>query len=123
MSRFLIAPMILIASLVQAETPLPKEQIESAVAKEQASLEQLYKSFHGAPELSLMERETAKRYAEELRKSGYTVTEGVGGNGVVGVLRNGTGKTLLIRADMDALPVREETGAAYASKVEMKDRA
>jgi amidohydrolase len=82
---------------------------------------QLYRELHQSPELSLQESKTAARAARELRAAGYTVTTGVGGHGVVGVLANGPGPTLLIRADMDGLPVAEETGLAYASKVQAKD--
>jgi hippurate hydrolase len=118
----LIALASILASSALAAPPLPKEQIEAAVKKDASSLEELYKTFHAAPELSLMEKETARRFADELRKSGFTVTEGVGGYGVVGVLENGKGKTLLLRTDLDALPVKEETGAPYASTVQTKDR-
>ena len=105
-----------------AAPPLPKEEIQAFVEKEYPSLERLYKTFHGAPELSLMERETSKRFAGELRGIGFTVTEGVGGYGVVGVLENGKGETVMLRTDLDALPVKEETGAPYASTVQTKDR-
>jgi amidohydrolase len=77
----------------------------------------LYKHLHCHPELSLQEKETSKRLAEELRAVGADVTTGVGGYGVVGILRNGEGKRLLIRTDMDALPVTEQTELPYASKV------
>src|SRR4051812_48696538 len=80
-----------------------------------SQLEQLYLSLHKAPELSLAESKTAKRLADELRSAGYAVTENVGGHGVVGVLANGPGQVLLIRTDLDALPVKEQTGAEYAS--------
>ncbi|MBW8740364.1 MAG: M20/M25/M40 family metallo-hydrolase, partial [Streptomyces turgidiscabies] len=79
------------------------------------TLEDLYRDLHRHPELSLAEHRTAGLLAESLRKSGYETTEGVGGTGVVGVLRNGEGPTVLLRADMDALPVHEETGLPYAS--------
>ncbi len=79
----------------------------------------LYEHLHANPELSLEEEETAKRMAKELRAAGYRVTTAVGGHGVVGVLENGKGKTVLIRGDMDALPVTEETGVPYASRVEV----
>lgn len=81
-------------------------------------LEQLYIHCHQNPELSFYEYETAKRMAAELRQAGFEVTENVGGNGVVGVLKNSEGPTVLVRADMDALPVKEETGLPYASKLE-----
>ena len=79
-------------------------------------LESIYKDLHSHPELSMEEHRTAGIAAERLRSAGYDVTEGVGKTGVVGVLRNGAGPTVMLRADMDALPVREETGLAYASK-------
>ena len=77
----------------------------------------LYKHLHAHPELSYQEVHTAARVADELRKAGAEVTTGVGKLGVVGVLRNGTGPTVLIRSDLDALPVTEATGLDYASKV------
>ncbi len=78
-------------------------------------LEQLYRGLHAHPELSFAEHQTADRMAELLRVTGFEVTRGLGGTGVVGVLRNGPGPTVLFRADMDALPVVEETGLDYAS--------
>jgi len=77
----------------------------------------LYEHLHANPELSLHEVETSKRMAKELEAAGIAVTTGVGGYGVVGVLENGPGKRLLIRTDMDALPIVEETGLSYASTV------
>ena len=88
-----------------------------------AYLENLYIHYHTHPELSFYEKETSKRMAEELRKIGFDVTEKVGGNGVVGVLKNGEGPTILVRADMDALPIVEETGKPYASTVTTQDEA
>jgi hippurate hydrolase len=102
---------------------VPREQIQALVEKEYPSLEALYTGIHRVPELSLHEEKTAGRLAEELRKAGYDVTEHVGGHGVVAVLRNGTGKTLLVRTDLDALPVKEETGAPYASTATATDPA
>ena len=84
-------------------------------------MEALYLHFHRNPELSLYEFETAARMAEEFAAAGYEVTSEVGGTGVVGVLRNGEGPTVMIRGDMDALPVRELTGVDYASKVTATD--
>ncbi|HLU76511.1 MAG TPA: amidohydrolase [Burkholderiales bacterium] len=72
--------------------------------------------MHANPELSMQEKRTAGIAADWLRQQGYEVTEGVGGTGVVGVLRNGEGATVLLRADMDALPMQENTGLPYASK-------
>jgi amidohydrolase len=81
---------------------------------------ELYRHFHAHPELSFQEKETAARLAKELRDAGVEVTENVGETGVVGVLKNGEGKTVLIRTDLDALPVTEQTGLVYASKVQVE---
>lgn len=80
-------------------------------------LEQLYKHLHAHPELSFQEKATAKRIAGELNLPGLEISEAIGGYGVVAVLHNGEGPTMMLRADMDALPVEEKTGLDYASKV------
>ncbi|MBV1795813.1 amidohydrolase [Siccirubricoccus sp. G192] len=87
-----------------------------------AELEKTYKDIHANPELSMQERRTAGITATWLRQQGYEVTEGVGGTGVVGLLRNGDGPTVLLRADMDALPIQEGTGLPYASQATGTDR-
>src|SRR5438045_8734689 len=84
-------------------------------------LQTLYKDIRAHPELSLQENRTAGLAADRLRAAGYDVTTGVGKTGVVGLLRNGDGPTVMLRADMDALPVKEETGLPYASTVTVKD--
>jgi amidohydrolase len=81
-------------------------------------LEELYKQVHRRPELPMEEERTAALAAERLRAAGFEVTTGVGGTGVVGLLRNGDGPTVMLRADMDALPVQEQTGLEYASAVD-----
>ena len=80
-------------------------------------LEAVYKDIHAHPELSMHETRTAGIAADHLRKSGFEVTTGVGKTGVVGLLRNGDGPTVMLRADMDALPIKEATGLPYASAV------
>lgn len=92
---------------------LTKEELPSLIA--------LYKELHANPELSMHEDETAARVAKELRDAGLEVTEHVGGHGVVGVLKNGDGPVILVRTDLDALPVKEQTGAPYASTKMVKD--
>jgi amidohydrolase len=84
-------------------------------------LEALYKDVHAHPELSMQETRTADLAAQRLRDAGYEVTTKVGKTGVVGLLRNGDGPTVMLRADMDALPVEEATGLPYASKITAKD--
>lgn len=77
--------------------------------------EDVYKQLHAHPELSFQETETAALAASKLKELGYEVVEGIGRTGVVGIMRNGEGQTVLARADMDALPVKENTGLPYAS--------
>jgi amidohydrolase len=84
-------------------------------------LESVYKDLHSYPELSMQENRTARIAADHLRSAGYEVTTGVGKTGVVGLLRNGDGPTIMLRADMDALPVKEATGLPYASTATATD--
>src|SRR5439155_19713681 len=106
--------------LGQSSLPL-REQVQSHVQQEQANLLELYKHLHTHPELSFQEEKTSARVAEELRKAGFEVTTGIGKHGVVALLRNGAGPTVLVRTDMDALPVKEQTGLPYASSIMAKD--
>lgn len=92
------------------------DPIRSQVQAELPSLMAIYRDLHQNPELSFQEVRSAKILAEAARKAGFTVTEGVGKTGVVAVLRNGPGPVVLVRADMDGLPVEEQTGLPYASK-------
>ena len=85
-------------------------------------LESVYKDIHSHPELSMQENRTAGIAAERLRSAGYEVSSGIGKTGVVGILKNGDGPTIMLRADMDALPVLEATGLPYASRVTSTDR-
>jgi amidohydrolase len=96
--------------------------IQRRIQQEIGSLEALYKHLHAHPELSYEEDRTAARMAKELASLGFEVTTNVGGHGVVGVMKNGTGPTVLVRTDMDALPVTEATGLPYASKVRTRDK-
>src|SRR5688572_24147833 len=105
-----------------ASRPLPLAAEEPAAwAKAHADeLVELYRHFHAHPELSFFETETAARFAKEMRAVGAEVTEKVGKTGVVAILKNGPGPTILLRTDLDALPVTEQTGLAYASQVKVK---
>jgi amidohydrolase len=115
-----LAPFLLLLAWAGAP-PALNEAIQSRLNKEFPSLLELYRDLHTHPELSFHEEKTAERVAAELRQAGYEVTTHVGGFGVVGVLRNGAGPTILTRAELDGLPVKEETGLPYASAVTTKD--
>jgi len=93
---------------------------EQEVMKQTAAMTMLCKTLHQNPELSEMEFETSKRMTAELRKAGFEVIENFGGNNVVGVLKNGDGPVIMLRTDMDALPVEEKTGLAFASSKKVK---
>jgi hippurate hydrolase len=117
--RFHTAALVL--ALLAAGGPLfgAPPFVEARLDADYPSLESLYRDLHAHPELSLQEEKTGARLAAELRAAGFEVTEKFGGTGVVGVLKNGPGPTLLIRSDMDALPVMEDTGLPFASAVRM----
>src|ERR1700733_14794363 len=109
MYRYLL--FLLLTALTFAQAPSPKE-VESVYPDAHA----LYLDVHEHPELSAHETQTAAKVAARLRSAGYEVTEHVGGTGVVAVLKNGTGPTIMLRTELDALPVEEKTGLPYASK-------
>jgi hippurate hydrolase len=115
-------PLFLCLASLSLAAPAPvRERVEARIDAEYPSLEAIYRHVHANPELSLMEVKTAALVAKELRAAGLTVTENVGGHGVVGVLSNGPGPTVLLRSDMDALPLAEATGLPYASTALVKD--
>ncbi|GAA4722982.1 amidohydrolase [Sphingomonas lutea] len=102
-----------------AATPasLPAATLAQSIQGDMPQLMALYRDLHANPELSMQEVRTPAKLAPEMRKLGFTVTEKVGKTGVVAMLRNGPGPVLMLRADMDALPVVEQTGLPFASKV------
>ena len=97
-------------------------QLKKEIEKQSKSALQLCKLLHQNPELSFQEFETAKRLAQELKDAGLEVTEDFGGNSVVGVLKNGKGAVVMLRTDMDALPVKEKTGFDFASTKKVKSK-
>lgn len=97
-------------------TPALADPLHDAVAKDMPSLMTVYRDFHAHPELPFQEVNTSKKLAAEFKRLGYDVTTGIGKTGVVAVMKNGPGPVLLIRADMDALPVAEQTGLPFASR-------
>jgi amidohydrolase len=116
--------------MVSAAMTAGAQEVPALVSQQLTGLVATYKGIHATPELSHHEAKTSALLAEEMRKAGYTVTERLGkypdgsqAYGVVGILKNGAGPTLLVRADMDALPVTEKTGLPYASTVRSKNPA
>ena len=113
------AVVAMLAAAAPAQPKAPRDALGlDAIYPE---LDALYLDLHKSPELSGREEKTAAKLADRLRRLGYEVTTGVGGTGVVGVLRNGSGPTVLLRTELDALPVEEKTGLPYASKVTSTD--
>jgi hippurate hydrolase len=109
--------LVALSALAQAQTPLASKEVDAVFPDAHA----LYVDLHQNPELSSHETQTAAKLADHLRKLGYEVTEHVGGTGVVAILKNGPGPTIMLRTELDALPVEEKTGLPYASKVHAKD--
>jgi hippurate hydrolase len=130
MKRYILAHLFL-CGLFFGGNAWAQQQLDRLIDQQIDTLVGTYKSLHQSPELSGHEEKTSALVAKELRMLGYTVTERLGkykragwiGYGVVGVLKNGPGPTVLVRTDMDALPVTEKTGLPYASRVRTKDDA
>lgn len=117
MRRFLVA----VVMFAVAQTVSAQEKVADWSKQHVDELLTVYQDFHSHPELSFREERTAAKLAAELKALGIEVTTGVGKTGVVGILKNGEGPTIMIRTDLDALPVIEATGLPYASKVIAKD--
>ncbi len=133
--------LLVAAASVALLAPARADELAAAVAADYPTVFELYKTFHQNPELSFKESQSARIMASELKALGFTVTtglgdawtkekakkdagkvnEGVGGHGLVAIMKNGEGPTLMLRADMDALPLEEKTGLSYASKVVSSD--
>src|SRR5271168_2646405 len=113
-----LLPLATLVASLWAQAPSSKE-VDAVYPDAHA----LYLDIHQSPELSAHETQTATKLAGRLRGLGYDVTEHVGGTGIVAILKNGAGPTVMLRTELDALPVEEKTGLAYASKVHTKDDA
>lgn len=112
-----ITPAVLAALPLMSATPAIAQDISATIRADTPALMELYRDLHANPELSGQEVRTAAKLAARVKAMGFAVTEKVGGTGVVAVMKNGPGPVLLIRADMDGLPVIEQTGLPFASKV------
>lgn len=114
MRKLLALSLLAVPALLHAEEPA------QWVKQNVGDIVKVYQEFHKQPELSFHEAKTAERIAQEWRSAGFDVTTGVGGHGVVAILKNGEGPVLMLRTDLDALPVTEQTGLVYASTVKVK---
>ncbi|MGN6057310.1 MAG: amidohydrolase [Sphingomicrobium sp.] len=112
--------LVLAAAAMTVSSPVSAAALSDAIRADMPQLMNLYRDIHEHPELSMQEVRTPGLLAPEMRKLGFDVTEHVGKTGVVAVMKNGPGPVLLIRADMDALPVKEQTGLPFASNVRGK---
>jgi amidohydrolase len=115
--------LLLAAAILVLASPASAAALSDAIKGDMPQLMTLYRDLHANPELSMQEVRTPAKLAAEVRKLGFTVTEKVGKSGVVAVMKNGPGPVLMIRADMDGLPVVEQTGLPFASKVRATARA
>ena len=121
MKRFL-TPLLASAALILAlpahaelDVPALKSAIEASVESNYDHLDALYKDIHAHPELAFQEVKTAAKLAAEMRALGFEVTEHVGKTGIVAIYKNGAGPTVMVRTELDALPMEEKTGLPYAS--------
>jgi amidohydrolase len=112
-----------VAAIICTPSAVKADSLRDAVAEDMPSLMELYRDLHTNPELSFQEFRTSAKLAAEARRLGFTVTEKVGKTGVVAVMKNGNGPTVMIRADMDGLPVEEQTGLPFASKARGTSKA
>ncbi len=113
----LVTLSLTLSAFAQSQSPISSKEIDAVYP----AAHDLYLDLHQSPELSSHETQTASKLAARLRALGYEVTESVGGTGVVAILKNGAGPTIMLRTELDALPVEEKTGLPYASKVHAKD--
>lgn len=123
MEKLFVLMLLLLFIITKAEGQPDNmnEKILALTNTETYQYRNIYIDLHKNPELSLMEFETSKKLAEELKSIGFDVTTSVGGNGVVGIFKNGEGKVIMLRTDMDALPIKENSGLDFSSYVIMKD--
>jgi len=115
--RIVVLPLLVLCTLMSFRSDRPANQV--LIKADLDYLVDFYKDLHQSPELSLQEKETSKKLANSIRDVGFEVTENFGGYGVVGILKNGDGPTILYRTDMDALPMEEKTNLEYSSQTEV----
>jgi metal-dependent amidase/aminoacylase/carboxypeptidase family protein len=121
MSRIVCLALVLVTAAPAAARAEAPDPALAGLDEIYPKLDALYIDLHKRPELSMKEDKTSARLAAELKALGYEVTTGVGGTGVVGVLKNGAGPTVLLRTELDALPIEEKTGLPFASTIKTVD--
>lgn len=114
--RLLLAAPLVFAGNVSAQTATLNKAVAAQIDRVYPTIEALYKDIHTHPEIAFEETRTAAKLAAEMRALGFTVTEGVGKTGVVAIFENGAGPTIMVRTELDALPMEEKTGLPYASR-------
>src|ERR1700739_4953961 len=119
----IVAFSVLLISFITVRASAQSSPLDKQVSSVLPDAQTLYLDLHQHPELSSHETRTAAELASHLRTLGYEVTEHVGGTGIVAILKNGAGPTIMLRTELDALPVEEQTGLTYASKVHNQDDA
>ncbi|QJU57323.1 amidohydrolase [Sphingomonas sp. AP4-R1] len=115
-----VVALLLAGSAAAMEPKAAVQAVDAQIAKDWPKLDALYKDIHAHPELAFQETRSAALLAKEMRALGFTVTEGVGKTGVVAILKNGAGPTIMLRTEMDGLPMEEKSGLPYASRVQVE---
>lgn len=121
MTRFCLFAAATLAMIPAAHAATALPAIDTVIDRNWADLDALYVDLHSHPELGFQEQRTAALLAERMRRMGFVVTEHVGKTGIVAILRNGDGPVVMVRTELDALPMEEKTGLAYASRVQASD--
>src|SRR3979490_2256139 len=116
LAAFALGSMVALPVHAELDVVSLKQSIETSFESEYPKLDALYKDIHAHPELAFQEEKTAAKLAAEMRAIGFEVTERVGKTGLVAIYRNGDGPTILVRTELDALPMEEKTGLDYASR-------
>src|SRR5947199_1017112 len=116
LTAFALGSMVALPAHAELDVASLKQSIETSFKSEYPKLDALYKDIHAHPELAFQEVKTAAKLAVEMRAVGFEVTEHVGKTGLVAIYRNGDGPTIMVRTELDALPMEEKTGLPYASR-------
>jgi hippurate hydrolase len=119
MRKSILFSLLILFNLSSFTQDLRRDKVSKEIEKSISECIELYKHLHKNPELSFKEFETSKRISDKLNEIGFSVTDNFGGNSIVGVYKNGEGPVIMMRTDMDALPIEEKTELEYASKIKM----